>query len=153
MLLLAMIPVFTLLQPCGLSDHKVKIASFALKTVRHLPSFRCVRLFRRCDWEKLRDALRSALWQTMNVFDDINDKWFISVHCYRIAGTNFRHLRKLLFTKQEDLHCGLLTLFQQVYGIKIRQSKLLKDLDLIWIEISIANLKMNLLYARLKLTI
>ena len=68
------IPVFTLLQPCELSDHKVQIASFALKTVRHLPSIHYVRSFRRCDWEQMRDALCSAPWQTMNVFDDINDK-------------------------------------------------------------------------------
>ena len=70
------IPVFTLLQSCGLSDHKVQIASFALTTVRHLQSIGYVRSFRRCDWEKLHDALCSAPWQTMNVFDDINDKWF-----------------------------------------------------------------------------
>jgi len=67
------ISVSNVLQPC---DHKVQVASFELGIVKHLPSIRYVRSFRGCDWEKLRDILRSAPWQTMNIFDDINDKWF-----------------------------------------------------------------------------
>jgi len=63
-------------QLCGLSDHKVQIANFELKTMRCPPNIRYIRSFRTCDWEKLRGALRSAPWHTMNIFDDINDKWF-----------------------------------------------------------------------------
>ena len=37
------IPVYiNSLQLCGLSDHKIQIASFELRTVRHLPSIRHV---------------------------------------------------------------------------------------------------------------
>ena len=71
------ISVSNVLQPyaCGLSDHRVQVASFELGIVKHLPSIRYVRSFRGCDWEKLRDTLRSTPWQTMNIFDDINDKY------------------------------------------------------------------------------
>ena len=43
--------------------------------MRPLPNIRHIRSFRTCDWDKLRDALHSAPWHTMNIFDDINDKW------------------------------------------------------------------------------
>ena len=69
------IPVSSLQQPCGLSDYKVQVADFVLGTVGPLPSIRCIRSFRTCDWEKLRDVLRSAPWHTMDIFDNINDKW------------------------------------------------------------------------------
>ena len=127
---------------CGqksLPDHKVQVADFVLGTVRPLPSIRCIRSFRTCDWEKLRDVLHSAPWHTMDIFDNINDKWLFSVHCCRNVWTSFCHLRGLLSIKQEDPLHGLMKLSRPIYGLKTRQNGLLKGLRLIVIGIFIAD--------------
>ena len=135
------ISVYNVLQPCGLSDHKVQVASFELGIVKHLPSIRYVRSFRECDWEKLRDTLRSAPWQTMNIFDDINDKWFYFCTLLQDCLDKFLPLKRVTVHKARKPTPWFNDSISASMHIKIKQSEPLKDLDLIWIETSIANLK------------
>jgi len=107
-------------QLCGLSDHKVQIANFELKIMKCPPNIRYIRSFRMCDWGKLH----SAPWHTMDIFDDINDKWFYFCTLLQDCLDKFCRLRRLLFIKQEDLLHGLMILSQKVYKLRIRQNKL-----------------------------
>ena len=34
-----------------------------------------IRAFRKCDWDRICEALHTAPWHVMPIFDDINDKW------------------------------------------------------------------------------
>ena len=132
------IPALNLLQPCGLSDRKMQVASFELGTVKHLPNIRYVRSFRRCDSEKLRDALHSAPWQTKNVFDDVNDKWFYFCTLLQNCFDKFLPLKRVTVHKARRPTPWF---NDNISASMWNKNKLLKGLDLIWIEISIANLK------------
>ena len=46
----------------------------------YIPSICYIRSFRTCGWERLHDALHSAPWHIMDIFDDINDKWVFFLH-------------------------------------------------------------------------
>ena len=62
-------------QVSGISDHRMQVSEFTIAPVR-LPSRSvCVRSFKKCDWKELRATLRSAPWNLMEMFDDIDDKW------------------------------------------------------------------------------
>ena len=73
-------PVLRLLQTCGLSDHKVQIATLGCYTSKTPSRSHQIRSFRNCDWQELHNTLefaplQFAPWQVMSVYDDINDKW------------------------------------------------------------------------------
>ena len=68
-------PKLRMAQTCGLSDHRVQIANFDYSPLPTSPRVYEIRAFRRCDWDRVCDALHSAPWQVMSIFDDVNDKW------------------------------------------------------------------------------
>ena len=69
------LPVLDIQQAVGLSDHRVQIVDFDIVIQRSPAEFRWIRPFRHCCWGTIRSSLSTALWSTMNVFDDVNDMW------------------------------------------------------------------------------
>jgi len=67
--------VTSVFQVSGISDHRMQVSEFTIAPVQ-LPSRSvCVRSFKKCDWKELRATLRSAPWNLMEMFDNIDDNW------------------------------------------------------------------------------
>ena len=63
-------PVLRLLQTCGLSDHKVQVATLGCYTSK-APFRSChIHSFKKCNWQELHNTLWSAPWRVMSVYDD-----------------------------------------------------------------------------------
>ena len=63
-------------QAVGLSDHLVQVVDNSnIRSLKPAKSVIYVRSYRHCDWDAMRECLRTAPWHVMDIFDDINDKW------------------------------------------------------------------------------
>ena len=69
------IEINILLQTCGLSDHRGQIATLGCYPSQAPSRSYQIHSFWRCNWEELREALHSAPWYIMSVYDDIDDEW------------------------------------------------------------------------------
>ena len=67
-----------MVQTCGVSDHHVQIVNFDHSPLLATPRVYQIRAFRKCDntdWDHICEALHTAPWHVMSIFDNINDKW------------------------------------------------------------------------------
>ena len=58
-----------------MSDHQVQIVDLFLPVPKTTPCSISVRSFRNCSWKDLREALLTAPWQLLSIYDDIDDMW------------------------------------------------------------------------------
>lgn len=65
-------------QAVGLSDHRSQIAEIDIAVVKTVPREIAVCSFCKCPWDKVKEALQTAPWQVMEIYDDM---WvfFISI--------------------------------------------------------------------------
>ena len=61
-----------MVQTCGVSDYRVQIANFDYSSLHATPRVYQIRAFRKCDWDSICEALHTAPWHVMSIFDDIN---------------------------------------------------------------------------------
>ena len=59
----------------GLSDHSLIYGVMSDQVGYQRPTFRTIRCFRNCDWERLLEDLDSAPWQVMETMEDMDDRW------------------------------------------------------------------------------
>ena len=85
------------IETVGLSDHLMQALDISkvqlikpMKTVMH------VRSLRHCDWDAVREYLRTAPWHVMDIFDDINDKWNFFKSCLHYALNQHAPIKKHL---------------------------------------------------------
>ena len=62
-------------QAVGLSDHRAQILEVAIPSLKQVVNPVMIRLFRNCNWDEMRKAIRTAPWQVMEIYDDVNDMW------------------------------------------------------------------------------
>ena len=62
-------------QTAGMSDHQVQIVHLFLSVPKTIPCSISVRSFRNCSWKDLREALLTAPWQLLSIYDNIDNMW------------------------------------------------------------------------------
>ena len=62
-------------QSLGLSDHCCQIMEVDTPVIQPLNYTLSVRSFRSCPWDEVRECLRSAPWQVMDMYDSVDDMW------------------------------------------------------------------------------
>ena len=62
-------------QSLGLSDHRCQIMDVDIPVIQPLKYTLSVRSFRSCPWDEVRECLRSAPWQVMDMYDSVDDMW------------------------------------------------------------------------------
>ena len=68
-------------QAVGLSDHRSQIIEVGIAIMKSVPRQVTVCSFCKYPWDKVKEALCTAPWQVMEIYDDMNDMWtfFISI--------------------------------------------------------------------------
>ena len=60
----------------------VQIAEFDISVERGASPVRSVRAFRCSCWDDVKSCLSDAPWSVMELFDDINDMWELSIFSF-----------------------------------------------------------------------
>ena len=62
-------------QTVGLSDHLLQVIDIShVQSVKPAQSVMHIHSYRHCDWDAMREYLRTAPWHVMDIFDDIDGK-------------------------------------------------------------------------------
>ena len=48
---------------------------FDVTVCRRVPREIWVRLYKKCNWDQVRESLASAPWNIMSIYDDLDDQW------------------------------------------------------------------------------
>ena len=59
----------------GLSDYYIQCVDYEVSICPQEVRTMWIYSFRKCDWDKLREALSYAPWHVISTFDDIDDQW------------------------------------------------------------------------------
>jgi len=69
------IPVCSVSQAVGLSDHRIQLVDFQASVQSPVSNYRWVQLFRHFDWRLVKADLKLIPWSDMEQFNNIEDAW------------------------------------------------------------------------------
>ena len=84
-------------QAVGLSDHLLQVVDISnAQSVKPAQSVMYVSSYRNCDWDAMRECLRTAPWHVMDIFDDIDDKWHFFKSCLYYVLNQYAPLKRVV---------------------------------------------------------
>lgn len=115
----------------GLSGHSLIYGVLLDRVENYRPTFRAIRCFRNCDWERLLEDLDSAPWQVMETMEDMDDRWeywkqlFGEIVATHVPTKRARVRKKTLPWITSDIRA--LMRARNYFGTKAKKSKKTED--------------------------
>ena len=79
----------------GIADHRLNYTVLKLSRNRMPPRTREVRNWKKCKKANFKEKLKSVPWNTCNIFDDIDDNYWMMEKLYKDVSTEFLPKRKV----------------------------------------------------------